>query len=432
MLAADLERGDSVVMRPEDFRPDDLFAQIQGLVDGLGAERRAREAAEAADKAKSDLLAMIGHELRSPMEAVTAMAELLLASPLDPTQERYAEMLHQSARSLLGVLSDVLDFSRLEAGRMELQQATFDLHDLVHGVGTVLQARANEKGLTAGVDIGADCPRYIAGDASRLRQVLMSFVDNALKFTSIGSVRLHAGATEADGDLVIRFDVTDTGVGLSKAVQERLFLPCVEVDKKLAGEAGPTGLGLSIARKLALLMGGEVGCESVVGQGTLYWFALPVARAQMSAPAAKPSREAVPQGPLSGHVLLVEDNAVNRMLIGSYLDEFGLTHEVAASGAAAVMSLAAKTYDLVLMDTAMPDLDGIETTRRIRSLHAPSAEVPIVALIASGLKVDAGAYLAAGMDGYVSKPIRGRELHAALAPFLGIAKAEPILRLVKS
>ena len=219
-------------MRPEDFRPDDLFAQIQGLVDGLTAERRAREAAEAADKAKSELLAMVGHELRSPMEAVTAMAELLLASPLDPTQARYAEMLYQSSRSLLGVLNDVLDFSRLAAGRMELQQTTFDLHDLIHGVGAVLQARANEKGLTGGVDIGANCPRYIVGDAARLRQVLMSFVDNALKFTSIGSVRLYASASEADGRLVLRFDVTDTGVGLSKAVQERLFLPFVEIDKK--------------------------------------------------------------------------------------------------------------------------------------------------------------------------------------------------------
>ena len=219
-------------MRPEDFRPDDLFAQIQGLVDGLTAERRAREVAEAADKAKSELLAMVGHELRSPMEAVTAMAELLLASPLDPTQARYAEMLYQSSRSLLGVLNDVLDFSRLDGGRMELQHINFDLHDLVQGVGTVLQTRANDKGLTGGVDIGANCPRYVVGDAARLRQVLMSFIENALKFTSVGSVRLHANASETDGRLVLRFDVTDTGVGLSKAVQERLFLPFVEIDKQ--------------------------------------------------------------------------------------------------------------------------------------------------------------------------------------------------------
>jgi CheY-like chemotaxis protein len=417
-------------MRPEDFRPDDLFAQIQGLVDGLTAERRARDAAEAADKAKSELLAMVGHELRAPMEAVTAMAELLLASPLDPTQVRYTEMLYQSSRGLLGVLNDVLDFSRLEAGRMELHHVNFDLHDLIQGVGTVLQARASDKGLTGGVDVGANCPRYVVGDAARLRQVLMSFIDNALKFTSIGSVRLYANASETDGRLVLRFDITDTGVGLSKAVQDRLFLPFVEIDKQ-AGEVASTGLGLAIAKKLASLMGGQVGCESVVGQGTLYWFTLPAGVVHMSAPALKAGKDASPQGVLSGHVLLVEDNAVNRMLIGSYLDEFGLTHEVAASSDAAVMKLAARTCDLVLMDTAMRDLDAVETVQRIRSLHAASSQVPIVALIANGLKADAGGYLAAGMDAYVSKPIRGRELYAALAPFLGGTRDEPLLRLVK-
>ena len=418
-------------MRPEDFKPDDLFAQIQGLVDGLAAERAARETAEAADKAKSELLAMIGHELRTPMEAVVTMTELLLASPLDPTQARYTETLHQSARSLLGVLSDVLDFSRLESGHFELDQSSFDLHELIQGVAARLQARANEKGLTAGVDIGANCPQFIVGDAARLRQVLISLVDNALRYTVIGSVRLHASAREADGRQILRFDVTDTGVGLSRAVQERLFQPYVQIACVAANHDGGTGLGLSIAQRLAALMGGEVGCESVVGQGTHYWFTLPTESAQAAPPAPKPVRDTHPQGTLSGHVLLVEDNAVNRMLIGSYLDEFGLTYEVVTSGGAAVMSLASKTYDLMLMDTAMRDLDGVEITKRIRTLHAPSSHVPIVAVIAHGMKSDAGAYLAAGMDGYVSKPIRGRELHAALAPFLGGAKDEPTLRLVK-
>jgi CheY-like chemotaxis protein/nitrogen-specific signal transduction histidine kinase len=418
-------------MRPEDFRPDDLFAQIQGLVDALSTERAAREAAESADKAKTDLVAMIGHELRAPMEAVAAMAELLLASPLDPTQVRYANTLYQSARSLIAALSDVLDFTRLEAGHFDLQRASFDLHELVHGVGAVLQNRANEKGLTGGVDIGANCPRFVVGDGARLRQVLLALVDNALKFTAHGSVRLYASATEAGGRLVLRFDVTDTGVGLSKAVQERLFQPYVQIENKAGGQSTGTGLGLSIARKLALLMGGEIGCESVVGQGTLYWFTVPVERAPVAAPVAPANKEATPQAPLSGHVLVVEDNAVNRMLIVTYLDEFGLSHEVVTTGGAAVMTLASKTYDLVLMDTAMTDLDGVETTRRIRSLNAPSSQVPIVALIAHGRTADCGAYLAAGMDAYVTKPIRGRELYAVLAPFLGGAKDEPVLRLVK-
>jgi len=419
-------------MRPEDFRPDDLFAQIQGLVDGLAEERAARQAAEAANKAKSDLIAMIGHELRAPMEAVVAMSESLLAGPLEPTQARYVDTLYRSARSLLAALNDVLDFARLESGRFELEQASFDLHDLIQGVGTLLQTRAGEKGLTGGVDIGPSCPQRVIGDVARLRQVLLSLVDNALKFTAHGSVRLYASASDAQGRALLRFDITDTGVGLSKAVKDRLFQPYVQVDSKVAGN-GNTGLGLSIAHKLALLMGGEIGCESVVGQGTHYWFVVPVARERMApAPVQERTKDTPPQGPLSGHVLLVEDNAVNRMLILTYLDEFGLTHEVVPTASAAITSLATKNYDLVLMDTAMSDLDGVEVARRIRNLHAPSSQVPIVALIAHGRTADCGAYLAAGMDAYVTKPIRGRELYAALAPFLGgPAKDEPILRLVK-
>lgn len=418
-------------MRPEDFEPDDLFAQIQGLVDGLAAERTAREAAEAADKAKSDLMAMIGHELRTPMEAVVAMSELLLASPLDPTQARYTDTLYRSARSLLGILSDVLDFARLESGRFELEQTDFDLHDLIQGVGAVLQTRAAEKALTGGVDLAANCPRFVVGDAARLRQVLLSLIDNALKFTAHGSVRLHASAFETDTGQVLRFDVTDTGVGLSKAVQERLFQPYVQIESKIAGQNVGIGLGLSIARKLATLMGGEIGCESVVGQGTLYWFTLPAEPARMPAPVPQQDNQPQQQGTLEGHVLVVESNAVNRMMIVTYLDEFGLTYEVVSSGGAAVMNLASKDYDLVLMDTAMSDLDGVETARRIRSLHAPASKVPIVALLAHGRSADCGAYLAAGMDAYVTKPIRGRELHAVLAPFLGTARDEPLLRLVK-
>ena len=417
-------------MRPEDFQPDDLFAQIQGLVDGLAAEREAREAAETADKAKSDLIAMIGHELRTPMEAVVAMAELLLSSPLDPTQARYADALYHSGCSLLGVLNDILDFARLEGGRLELEQTKFDLHDLIQGVGTVLQTRANEKGLTGGVDVGASCPRFVTGDAARLRQVLLSLVDNALKFTAHGSVRLHTSAIESGGRSVLRFDITDTGVGLSKAVPGRLFQPHVQIDRNAGGKNVVTGLGLSIARQLAVLMGGELGCESVVGQGTHYWFVLPVETARLPEPVPQPDKEPSQHGTLEGHVLVVEDNAVNRMMIVTYLDEFGLTYEVVSSGAAAAMSLATKSYDLVLMDTVTSDLDGVETARRIRSLHAPAAKVPIVAVIAHGRSADCGAYLAAGMDAYVTKPIRGRELHAVLAPFLG-GKEEPVLRLVK-
>ena len=257
-------------MQARDLRARDLFGQVKRLVEGFEAERKARQAAEAANKAKSELLATISHELRTPMEAVVAMGELLLATPLDETQQRHAETLLQSSRSLLNALNDVLDFSRLETGRFEADPVAFDLHALIHDVAADLQARANDKGLTGSVDIGTSCPRHVITDATRLRQVLMGLIDNSLKYTSIGSVRLHASAKEEDGCLQLRFDIVDTGVGLSKAVKDRLFQPCIEINSNL-GEV----TGLPIARKLAKLMGGDIGCKSVVGQGSLYWFTLP-------------------------------------------------------------------------------------------------------------------------------------------------------------
>jgi len=211
------------VMQAEHFRPQDLFAQIQGLVDGLTVERSARDAAEAANKAKTALLAMVGHELRAPMESVISMIDLLKASPLDPAQQRYTDMIVQATQRLVHVLDDVLEYARLEAGGFELDSAPFDLHELLHDVGFELQARASQKGLTNSFDIGASCPRAVAGDAARFRQVLLSLIDNALKFTAEGSVRLRASGIDVDGLWRLRFDVSDTGSGHSRAERELLL-----------------------------------------------------------------------------------------------------------------------------------------------------------------------------------------------------------------
>jgi CheY-like chemotaxis protein len=436
-------------MRPEDFKGDDLFAQIQNLVERLAAERRLRETAEAADKAKSELLATTGHELRAPIESVVALIRLLSASPLDPAQRRYTDMLAQAARSLLWVIDDIFDLTYLEAGRLELDRAAFDLHTMLDEVGSVLQAHAGDKGLTSGVDIGASCPDIVIADEARIRQVLMSLIDTALKETTEGSVRLHASAIDVNGLWRLRFDVTNTGRGHSRSERAQLFAPMLKVPSATADRPGGTGLELAIARKLAALMGGEVGCDSAVGKGSLYWFTLdaehvaeesleaeplllsePLAAeplaieplllseplaAELLATQSKPEPE--PQAKLSGHVLVVEDNAVNRMLIATYLDEFDVSHDMVASVGTAILNLASKHYDAVLMDVMMPDLDGVEAARRIRALRAPAAEVPIVALV-SAKKGDRGVYLSAGMDAYVSKPIRGRELYRVLAPFL--------------
>jgi CheY-like chemotaxis protein len=412
-------------MQSKDFQPDDLFAQIQILVDGIEAERQAREAAEAADAAKSEILAVMGRELYTPMEALVVMAERLLATPLNGTQRYQAETLAQSVRSLSGAVHDVLDFSRLEAGDAELSSQRFDLHALVRSAASLLHARASAKGLTSGVDMNADCPRFILGDEVRVRQVLMGLIETALQSTSEGSVRLYVSVNDAQSPIMVRFDVTDTGAGLTRAEQESLFRPSAD-SSRVGGR-----LGLPIARRLAEAMGGGVGCDSALGQGTLYWFTLqaeragdedemdetPVAQHETAVAHATP-KEVAPKGALSGHVLVVEGNTVNRMLIGAYLDEFGVTHDGAENGAAAMMCLAARPYDLVLMDTVLPDYDGLLIAKRIRSWHAPSSDVPIVALAAHGALHGDQDYVAAGVNACVSKPIQGRALYAALVPFL--------------
>ena len=389
-------------MQPEDFKPDDLFAQIHGLVDALAAERTARERAESSERAKAQLLGVIGHELRTPMGAVISMAELLLSSPLDNSQRRYAETLEQSARSLLTVLNDILDFSQLDTGHIELDCEAFDLHELVQGVAGAMHARAGAKGINSGLDIGFSCPRAVIGDAARLRQILDAVVESAVDSLAEGSLRLHVRARDSDGHLRLRFDIVASGPELKQAV-----VP--------PGET--SGLWSSVARHLIDMMSGELGSDSVAGHGSVVWFTVAAARAPEMPPKAKRQDAATDRSALSGHVLVIESNAVNRMLIGAYLDEFGLTYEMVGSGAEAILCLAASRYDLLLMDITSPGFDGAQTARRIRNLGAPAGALPIIALTAAKRR-DGTTPTVAAMDACVAKPIRGRELHAALAPFL--------------
>jgi CheY-like chemotaxis protein/nitrogen-specific signal transduction histidine kinase len=404
-------------MRPEDFRPDDLFAQIQGLVDTVQYEREARLRAEAADKAKFDLLAMVSHELCTPMGAVISMSDLLLSSPLNPTQRRYTETLQQSARSLATILNEMLDYSKLKAGSFEVENEPFDPHDLVQCAASILQARASQKGLTAGFEICASCPRHVTGDAGRIRQVLTNLIDNALKFTASGGIRLKVGAAEIDGQLVLQFEVLDSGIGLTEEQQARVFQPYVQADESTDDRYGGTGLGLAITRRLVERMGGQIGCESALAQGSLFWFTVPI---ELAPPVPVETPAEPEQMALAGHVLVVEDNAVNRMLIGAYLDEFGVTYDTVSSGADALETLAERRYDLVIMDIMMPEPDGTETARRIRALDGQAAQVPILALTGNAMHGDRESYLEAGMNAYLAKPIRGRELYRVLESFLGV------------
>lgn len=392
-------------------------ARLVALEQALAEERAARETAEQASQAKSELLATVSHEVRTPLGAIISMADLLLTTALDETQRHYAETLRQSGRGLLAILNDILDYSKLAAGRVELETVRFDFIELVKAAGEALEARAAAKGLASTIEIDEACPPYLIGDPARIRQILDNLIDNALKFTETGSIRIRAAYLGSGGEPRLRLEVSDTGIGMSDAQRARVFEPYLQGDGSIAGRYGGTGLGLSIAQQLARAMGGDIGCESAAGQGSLFWFTVRAEPAQV--PAAGDHGEqptnALGAMPLSGHVLIVEDNDVNQMLIRAYLDNFGLTHETAENGKVALEMISQSTFDLVLMDIMMPVMDGIEATHRIRALGGPTAKVPIVALTANAMKGDREKYLAAGMDGYVSKPVGALDLFETLA-----------------
>ncbi|GBE43441.1 autoinducer 2 sensor kinase/phosphatase LuxQ [bacterium BMS3Bbin10] len=400
----------------------DPTARLQELEKALSEERAARARAEAANRAKSELLATVSHEVRTPMGAIISMAELLLGTSLNDRQRHYAETLQQSGRGLLTLLNEILDYSKLEAGRFELELVSFDFTELMDSVGEGLKARSDEKELASSIDIAEGFPAKLLGDPVRIRQILNNLIDNALKFTERGSVRVRAGYGHDGDEIVLRFEVCDTGLGLTAQQIARLFEPYEQGDSSVAVKYGGTGLGLSIARQLAQLMGGDLGCESVPDQGSMFWFTIRAREAGKAAPGhmAAPGAANAALGPLSGHVLIVEDNDINQMLIAAYLEQFGLSHETAVNGKEAVNMMQRRRFDVVLMDIMMPVMDGLEATKQIRALGAPAAKVPIVALTANAMRGDRETYLAAGMDGYVSKPVSAADLFTALAEHLGI------------
>ena len=401
--------------------------RIDQLERTLAGEREARARAEASDKAKSELLATVSHEVRTPLGAIISMSELLLGTQLDKRQRHYADTLQQSGRALLSIVNEILDHSRPDAGQFELENVTFSFHELMASLRTELEARAGERNLACSVALADGFPEQLYGDPVRIRQVLNNLIDNALKFTGHGSVSVLAGYGRDGDDLVLRFEVRDTCIDLGPEQVSRLFEPYTQADNSAADCYGGAGLGLSVARKLAALMGGELGCESDPGSGSMFWFTarLREVRQQLreSTPGS-PSAAAPPQtspgthGPLSGHVLIVEDNRVNQVLIGAYLDQFGLTHETAENGGEAVKKVAENHYDVVLMDIMMPVMDGLEAARNIRALEPPASKVPMIALTANAMKGDRENYPAAGMDGYLSKPLNASSLFSALTEFL--------------
>lgn len=380
-----------------------------GTVTDVQQRREAELATLRANRAKSEFLANMSHELRTPLTGLQGTLELLSSTSLDAVQEDFVATMRECASGLLALLNDVLDLSRIEAGKFDIKDQAFALRPTIDGAVSLFQLQARDKGLTMLVDFDEELPRIVRGDRDRLRQILVNLVGNALKFTPQGEVRLRL--TRSDGGLLI--EVEDTGPGISKADQEKLFQPFVQLESSMTRRYEGTGLGLSIVRRLCELMEGRHGLRSESGQGSTFWVWLPFVEASQEREAPSPELGTAKAAP--SHLLLVEDNAMVRKVLAAQLAKLGHSVTAAESGEEALRALERQTFGLVLMDCQMPDLDGYETTRRAREHHP---DLPIVALTAHAMPGERERCLAVGMNDFLAKPTSLSQLEAALGRWL--------------
>jgi signal transduction histidine kinase/ActR/RegA family two-component response regulator len=381
--------------------------------------RVAQLAAERANAAKSDFLANMSHEIRTPLNGIIGMTSLVLDGPLSESKRADLETVRDSAQVLRGVINDILDISKIEAGRMTLEPVGFLLRPRLAAVAGLFAPQAKVKGLAIRWSCEDSVPDSLRGDVTRLQQILTNYVANAVKFTSHGEVKLSARLVRRDASGVrVRFSVEDTGIGIPLETQPKLFSKFVQADVSTTRRYGGSGLGLAICRDLATLMGGTTGLESEPGKGSTFWFEAPL-QVQEAPPPEGGRPEAPTISPLQSapRILVAEDNDVNRRLMLRLLERLGCEVEVAADGAEALEKWETTAFDLVLMDCQMPQVDGYEATAAIRRMEDGRSHIPVVAVTAHAMAGDAERCYHAGMDGYLQKPIDAAELTAIVKKY---------------